>query len=296
MVVIDDLHFAPDEGRALFLALALAAPGHRMFVVGTARPGLPEAWTASVTRNDHASRVDLPRLGAADLSLLLADVFRSERLAEELALQIATKSDGNPFFVFEIIRELRDGEFVTQEPDGTWVRTRDIGEIQIPSSVMDLIQARIAELEEEDRELLDVAACWGFEFDPTLVAAALGMGVLPALRRFGRIEKEERLVRSVGRRYVFDHHQVEEALYAGLFEPLRERYHAALAAALEAREGAAEKDPKELDGEVVVELCEHFLRSGRGERALRYLDRALDHLKSRYQNDAEWRSRSGPRG
>ena len=126
VVVIDD-HFAPDEGRALFLALALAAPGHRMFVVGTARPGLPEAWTASVTRNDHASRFDLPRLGAKDLDLLLADVFRSERLAEELALQIATKSDGNPFFVIEIVRELRAGEFVTQGADGTWVRTTTSG-------------------------------------------------------------------------------------------------------------------------------------------------------------------------
>jgi len=286
VVVIDDLHFAPDEGRALFLALALAVPGHRMFVVGTARPGLPEAWTASVTRNDHASRLDLPRLGANDLARLLTDVFRSERLAEELALQIAAKSDGNPFFVFEIIRELRDGEFVTQEADGTWVRTRNIGEIQIPSSVMDLIRARIAELEKEDRELLDVAACWGFEFDPTLVAAALGMEVLPALRRFGLIERRERLVRSAGRRYVFDHHQVQEALYAGLFEPLRERYHAALATALEARDGAVEKDPKELDGAVAVALCEHFLRGGQGRRALRYLDAALDHLEGGYQNAA----------
>jgi serine/threonine protein kinase/tetratricopeptide (TPR) repeat protein len=286
VVMIDDLHFAPEEGRALFLALALAAPGHRLLLVGTARPGVPEAWTASVTRPNHASRFDLPRLEAKDLAHLLTDVFRSERLAEELTLQIATKSDGNPFFVFEIVRGLREGEFVTQGPDGTWVRTRDIGEIQIPSSVMDLIQARIAELEEEDRELLDVAACWGFEFDPTLVAEALGMGVLPALRRFGQIEKVERLVRSAGRSYVFDHHQVQEALYAGLFEPLRERYHAALAGALEVREAAAEKDPKELDGGVAVALGEHFLRGGHGERALRYLDRAIDHLRKRNQNVA----------
>jgi len=286
VVMIDDLHFAPDEGRALFLALALAAPGHRLLLVGTARPGLPEAWTASVTRPDHASRFDLPRLGAKDLGHLLTDVFRSERLAEELALQIATKPDGNPFFVFEIVRELREGEFVTQEPDGTWVRTRDIRQIQIPSSVMDLIQARIAELEEKDRELLDVAACWGFEFDPTLVAEALRMGVLPSLRRFGRIEKRERLVRSAGRRYVFDHHQVQEALYAGLFEPLREQYHAALAGALEVRAAAAEKDLKELDGGVAVGLCEHFLRGGQGQRALRYLDAALSHLEQGYRNAA----------
>jgi hypothetical protein len=50
VVLIDDLHFAPDEGRALFAALALAAPGHRMLVIGTARPELSPAWVASITR------------------------------------------------------------------------------------------------------------------------------------------------------------------------------------------------------------------------------------------------------
>ena len=68
------------------------------------------------------------------------------------------KSDGNPFFAFEIIRGLREGQFITQKQDGTWVSTRVIDQIQIPSSVMDLIHARIADLTEEEKDLLDVAS------------------------------------------------------------------------------------------------------------------------------------------
>ena len=50
---------------------------------------------------------------------LLKDALRSEALATELAGEIALKSDGNPFFVFEILRGLREGQFLAQRPDGT---------------------------------------------------------------------------------------------------------------------------------------------------------------------------------
>jgi tetratricopeptide (TPR) repeat protein len=272
IVLMEDLHFAPEEGRAMFAALALAVPEHRILLVGTARPGVPEDWRANLERLDQVDRMELGRLGPKDLGKLLVDAFRSEKLAEELSLELATKSDGNPFFVFEIIRGLREGQFISQRPDGTWVTTRVIRDIQIPSSVQDLIQVRIADLDEEEQEILDVAACCGFEFDPRLVGEALGLRPVPALRRLGHLEKAHRLVRAAGPSFVFDHHQVQEALYAGISEPLREEYHATIAEALENRH----PDP---DGAVAVDLCEHFLEAGRGERALPHLNAALEHLE-----------------
>jgi hypothetical protein len=211
IILIDDLHFAPEEGRALMAALTLVVPGHPILLVGTTRPGLPEEWVAGVERLDHVTRLDLSRLGPKDLGALLVEAFGSEHLAMELGFQIATKSDGNPFFAFEILRGLREEHLISQRADGSWVKTQAIEQIQIPSSVQDLIQARISDLDEEDRDLLDVAACAGFEFDPGLVADALGINRIPALKRLGRIERKQRLIRSAGLRFVFDHHQVQEA-------------------------------------------------------------------------------------
>ncbi len=279
IVLVDDLHFAPEEGRALFTSVALAAPGHRVLLLGTMRPGVPEDWTAGVTRLDHATHLPLPRLGGKDVAALLVDAFRSERLAAELGFRIIEKSDGNPFFVFEIIRGLREGQFLAQGPDGSWHTTRIVEEIQVPSSVLDLVNARVADLGDDERNLLDVAACWGFEFDPLLVAAALGLERVPALQTLGRVEKRHRLVRSAGRRYQFDHHQVQEALYGALAEPLRESYHAALADVLERRLGG------NVTGDDAVALCEHLLAGAQGERALAYLGAALDHLEQGYQNN-----------
>jgi tetratricopeptide (TPR) repeat protein len=285
IVLIDDLHFAPEEGRALFAALALAVAGHRILLVGTARPEIDPKWLTAVERIG-ATRIALDRLGAKDLVGLLRDALRSEHLAEELAGKIATKSDGNPFFVFEILRALRDGSLIARRDDGTWIRTSEIREIKVPSTVVDLVQSRISGLGLDDRNVLEAAACVGFEFDPALVAAVLPLPLIPLLQRLGQIEKSHRLVRSVGRRFAFDHHQVAEVLSVGLSPPLREAYHARIAEAVESQSGALALDPSSLDGALCVELATHFFEGALGKRALRYLDGAMTHLERGYLNDA----------
>lgn len=285
IVLIDDLHFAPEDGRALFASLALAIPGHPILLVGTMRPGVPEDWIANIERLEHASRTVLSRLGPKDLVLLLKDSFRSEHVAKGLAGQIALKSDGNPFFAFEIIRGLREGQFITQKPDGTWVTTQAIKGIQVPSSVLDLVQARIGDLDDVEHEMLDVAACCGFHFDPMLVAEVVGQAQVSALRRLGRIERRHQLVRSVGRDYAFDHHQVQEVLYAGLNDRLREAYHAALGRALARRAESMAGDAAEIDDASAVRITEHLLAGGQGAEALPWFDPALVHLEHGYQNE-----------
>jgi tetratricopeptide (TPR) repeat protein len=284
VVLIDDLHFAPEGGRALFTSLAMAVPGHRVLLIGTTRPSPTSNWQGGLDRFGHTTRLMPQRLAAKDLVRLLEEAFQSQALAESLGLQIIVKSDGNPFFAFEIIRGLREGQFITQSDDGTWVTTRVIDEIQIPSSVLDLVNARVADLSEAERDVLDVACCWGFEFDPLTVGEVLGLGRIPLLKCLSHIERQHRLVRASGRRYVFDHHQVQEALYGSLSELLREEYHAALAEALETRTRAVDQDPEKLDGALCLDLCEHFLNGGRAESAARYADRALTHLEDGFLN------------
>jgi tetratricopeptide (TPR) repeat protein len=266
VVLIDDLHFAPTEGLALFLALSLSVPGHRVLLLGTARDGQLEEWSAALERPGHVDRRMLHRLGPRDLTMLLADAFGSESLARSLAFQISAKSDGNPFFIFEILQELRRQGSI-KEAGGRWSTTETIEKIGVPSSVIDLVQARLASLDTEDRELLDIAACIGFEFDPALVAEAAGAPLLGALKRFAQVERAHRVIRANGRTYQFDHHQFQETLHDRLFVQLREQYHVAIAAALENRE------PKP-----AIEISDHYLRGGTGERAEPYVRDAVEEL------------------
>ncbi|MCA9759724.1 MAG: tetratricopeptide repeat protein, partial [Candidatus Eisenbacteria bacterium] len=117
------------------------------------------------------------------------------------------------------------------------------------------------------------------------------------LRRLAAIECRHGLVRSSGRRFVFDHHEVQQALYDGQFAPLREQYHLALARVAEEREEATAAErtdssatphggDREQPGVVAAFVAEHFLRGGDGERARRHLGPAMRHLEGTYANDA----------
>jgi len=290
VLVIDDLHFAPDEGRGLFAALTVAIESHPVLLVGTSRLGGDREWAAELDRHEHVTRLEVGRLGEEEVHRLLEDAFGSKRLAEELAPKVALKSDGNPFFLFEILRGLREGQLLQQKPDGTWVSTVVLREIEIPSTVGDLIGVRVTDLEEEDRDLLNVAACCGHEFDPILVGEALGMRRIATLKRLAHMEEKHRLVRSAGDKFVFDHHQVQEHLYGTLPPPLAKEYHAALGETLEEISEAEDMEPdelrEELEGEVLASLCEHLFKGGRGKSGIRYLDYALDHYEQGYANQA----------
>jgi tetratricopeptide (TPR) repeat protein len=286
VIATEDLHHAPEEGRGLFAALALATAHHPILLVGTTRPGLPSSWMADLSRLGHVSHLTLARLAKTDLAALLAEVFPSAPLATTLIDGIAAQSDGNPFFVFELLGEIRRRGLIHRGADGNWVQVRAIAQAELPASVSDLIGARLSALRPGDRELLELAACAGFEFDPQLVAEAMGDGLIPALKRCARLDQEARLLRPAGRRYTFDHHLIQEHLYEGLFAPLREQYHAVLGEALEKRVDGGARDPGDLPGGVALDLCAHFLRGGRPTAAHRYLGAALDHLERTYQNAA----------
>ena len=240
LILIEDLHFAPTEALDLIASLARAISEHPILLVATTRPGLPEEWLEAVTRLEHTDELVVNRLASADLGRLLIDAFGSEVLSAELTPRIEEKTDGNPFFVFEVIQALREGQFMLLKDDGSWATRTSVLRIDIPSSVKDIIKTRIAALSEEDRDLLEVAACCGFTFDPKLISLALEEELIPTLKRLAHLEREHHLVRSSGPRFVFDHHQVQEVLYDAQPEMLREEYHAALGEGLEVQSGASE--------------------------------------------------------
>ncbi len=286
VVLIEDLHAAAVESRALFASLALAVRGHRLLLIGTTRPTLPVEWIADLERFQHTQRLVLPRLSAEDVELMLEDVFGSRRLAAELAPRMARKSDGNPFFVLELLKALRDGQIITKDRNGEWTSQPIYDNFEIPSSVRELIAARVSDLDEESRRLLDIASCSGVTFDPVLVAAAAGSPRVSVLRRLARIEHTHRLVRAMGPEFVFDQHQVRDALHESLSDETRSAMHAALANAIRDREREAGRSRQEAPGAVAFDLCRHALRARDPETVRACLAPALDNLEEGFQSEA----------
>ena len=284
--VVDDLHFAKPDSRRMMLSLARALEGCRVLLLVTTRPGLPEDEVAHFSRLPWFKRMLLDRLSPREVIEVLLDAFKSEVLAEKLGGKIAYKSDGVPFFVFEMIRGLKEGQFLRTLPDGTYVETKAVQEIQVPSAVRDLIEGRLRDLTKGERALLDVGAVQGFEFDADLMARVLDRRKVGILQDLAEMERRSGVVRSDGSGYRFDHHQIHEVVYEDLPAGLRQEYHAMLADALLERDGLGEADPAEVPGETAVFTAFHHLRGSRPREAVPWLMAALDHLGHAYRNEA----------
>ncbi|MHC4225077.1 MAG: ATP-binding protein, partial [Planctomycetota bacterium] len=278
--LIDDLHFAPRESRDVALSLSRAVEGHRALLVYTARPGVPEDERVHFDRLENFQKMQLARLSGREIIELLEDAFKSEALTDKLGAKIARKSDGVPFFVFEMIRGLKEGRFIKQELDGSYVLTKVVDDIEVPSAVRDIVAARLIDLSDADRDLLDAASVQGFEFESDYVAKVCDAPRIHVLRRLAALERRSGVVRSAGRAYRFDHHQIQDVLYTGLPQELREAYHTMLA------EACAEREGMQAQGEAAVFLATHYLQGSDPGRALPYVEPALDHLKRSYRSGA----------
>ncbi len=283
--VADDLHFASVDLRGVLRSLAGALDGHRILLVLVTRPGLPEGELAHFSRLSNFVRAPLGRLKQYAVIQLLREAFKSDALAEKLGTKIAAKSDGVPYFVFEMIRGLEEHGFLERRPGGRYVEASPIDEIRVPSAIRDLIEARIEDLSDGDRNLLDMAAVQGYEFDPALVAAMLELRRVDVLQRLSAMERRVGVVQADGALYRFDHHQIQELLYTDLAETLREEYHALLAAAYAREENITPERAPQLSGESALYLARHALLGCRPGDALPYLASALDHLARVYRSD-----------
>jgi tetratricopeptide (TPR) repeat protein len=113
----------------------------------------------------------------------------------------------------------------------------------------------------------------GFIFEPDLIAQILERRRIGVLRDLAEIERRRGIVRAARRAYRFDHHQIQEVVYAALPEGLRVEYQAMTAKAL-ARDGL-----DELQGERALRVARHHLHGGRTDEAAPLLERAVEYLR-----------------
>jgi len=269
--IFDDLHDAPAAALRHFEAMARVAANHRILIVATARPGLPDRITEQLARTGRLTRMSLEPLSPEAVAKIVGEAVDDELRAEELAGPIATKSGGNPYFLFSILAALR-AEGALSGP-GAGER------IVIPSEIRDLVGSRLRDLSRTERMVLDAAAVQGMRFDADRIAAVLEQPIIGVLQELAEMERQRGIVRAAGRLYRFGHSLLQEVVYTEMPVRLRGEYHLRLA---DARAQSLAETPT---GEEAEYLAHHYLRGALPERALPYLDTALDHVRARYMHE-----------
>ncbi len=287
LIFLDDIQWADPSTLNLFHYLARNTREDRILLLATYRPedllgsneGMPhhlELTLQNMSRESLFTDIRLERFGPEDTASVIEKALGSFQRQEDFTDRIFTETEGNPFFILEVLKLLAE-EGSLLEKDGTWELSQSMDELKLPSKIYDVVIRRLNRLLREQKDILECASVIGEEFGSDVVGTTLDINRINLLRNLGEIEKAHKLIHSGDKKYWFDHSKIREVLYNGINVELRSEYHKIVA------ESYLELY-RDRENEIVEELAHHFLESG-DRRAGNYLLMAGDKAKSRYANE-----------
>jgi class 3 adenylate cyclase len=312
---LDDLHWADHSSVAMLRHVARFAVGQRLLVLGTYRdaevgPGHPLAQALGALRREvEYQRVKLTGLEAKSVGQLL-DALAEHDVTGAIAAAIAAETDGNPFFIKEVLRHLvEEGRFF-RGADGRWATDRPIADLGIPEGVREVIDRRLSRLSGDTNKLLSAAALFEGTFRLDVLAGVAGLDEDIALDALDEALAAQLLVPADGiDTYGFAHALVRHTLADALSPSRRGRLHLRVADALEAAAGdASTARAGEIAGqyhratglagaergvEPALAAAAHAEGTGAHDEAARFLRMALDLLPEGDSRRARLLSRLG---
>ncbi len=243
LLVVDDLQWAAKPTLLLLRHVARFPEPMRVLVLGTYRDTeisrrhpLAEA-IADFRRLAGFVRLSLGGLDRTGVVTFMEEAAGQRLEADEdlaLAGAIHDETEGNPFFVKEVLRHLTETGAIRHR-DGRWMAGLPIGDLGIPEGVRDVVGRRLSRLSEATNHLLDHAAVIGLEFETAVLrdSANLDQERLTAAIDEAVSARLVSEVPGIGARYRFSHALVRDTLYAELSGPRRTTLHKRVAEAIE---------------------------------------------------------------
>ncbi|MGH7894406.1 MAG: ATP-binding protein, partial [Candidatus Binatia bacterium] len=243
LLVLDDLHWAGKPALLLLRHLVRSPDPAALLVVVTYRDtdlGRTHPLTevmADLRREAGVERVPLRGLDGEGVRAMV-EAAAGMSLAEPgraLAAVIARETEGNPFFVQEILRHLVETGALRRGADGQWMSDLEVHQLAIPEGIREVVGRRLSRLSETANHVLAAAAVVGREVDVGVLEAlgeAPSEAVLDALDEACRARL---LVENDARpgRFAFSHAVVRQTLLEELGTTRRVRLHLKIGEAIE---------------------------------------------------------------
>ena len=279
ILVLQDLHWIDGSSTAVLGQIAVEVPGLRLLVLVAQREG----WTPPWSDLGWPERINLRPLPVEDAAVLAATVLGNVPLSVELESYLAERAGGNPFFVEELSRSLRESGAL-QQREGCMQLIPDVAQ-RLPTTLAEVLQARLDHLEAPVKSMAQVGSVIGRSFAARLLAEVLGEAesTLEApLRALQQAEIAFPRGYSPGgsplfeQEYSFKHVTMREVAYNTLVRKRRQELHLKTARAITALY------PSE---EYIETIAYHYLRTDADVEAAECFEKAGDRATSIYAND-----------
>jgi len=281
VIVFEDLHWIDAESQAFLDGLVRALHGTRLLLLVNYRPGYQHDW---------AGRSDYRLLRIGGLPADTADELMDALLGPDLSLQplkrlLVERTEGNPFFIEEIVWALRDTNAL-EGSRGAYRLARAVDALRVPATVQAVLAARIDRLPDDVKRLMQHAAVIGLDIPFALLREVSGVSTPDLRGALARLQADEflyetRLFPDI--EYTFRHTLTHDVAYGSVVTERRKLLHARIAEAIE-RLYAGRL------GEQVERLAHHSSRAEAWATAVGYLRQAGDKAlgRSATREAAEW--------
>jgi tetratricopeptide (TPR) repeat protein len=278
VLVFEDLQWIDKASMGMIGYLFKYIPGSRLFLILTYRPDFTPAWETK----SYYSQITLSQHPKGEIFKFLTYLFRNEIVDPYLEQLIVDKTEGNPFFIEEFVKSMLDLGII--EKVSKKYRLKKVrSEIEIPSTIQEVIMARVDKLPEPAKELIQLCAAIEREFSYELIEKVFSRS-REDLNSLLSILLDQELIYVRGAfphsDYVFHHSLVREVIYNSILLKKRRELHARIADAIISLYG---DKPVKYYGL----LAEHYLLSNKYETAIEYLELAIKkEAKAALLNDA----------
>ena len=265
LMVLEDAHWLDPTSRELFDQIVDRLQRLPVLLVVTFRPVLSPPWIGF----PHVTLLTLNRLTQPQARLLVERVAGGKALPSEVIEQILARTEGVPLFTEELTKTVLESSLLDDVGD-RYVLAGPLPPLAIPATLHNSLMARLDRLAPVMKEVAQIGACLGREFDHELLSAVVPLPEAELQAALDQLVAAELVFRRgvpPATTYIFKHALVRDAAYESLLRKRRQALHARIASAIETRFAQMlEAQPERVAG--------HFSEAGLPDKAIGYWLRA----------------------
>jgi len=262
VMATEDLHWIDKSSEDALKYFLESIPGARVLLIFTYRPEFVHTWGG---RSYH-NQITLNRLSNRESLFMVAHLLGTQEIDKDLEKLILEKTEGVPFFIEELLKSLKDLKIIERK-DSKYQLAKDVKAMAIPSTIQEMIMARVDSLPDATRTVLQTGSVIEREFPYDLIKWVTGLPEQPLLTHLSALKDSELLYeRGIYPQtsYIFRHALSREVVYDSILGKKKKELH-----------GEIGKGIEELYKDSLAEhygvLAEHFFVSENFAKSAEYL-------------------------
>jgi class 3 adenylate cyclase/tetratricopeptide (TPR) repeat protein len=231
IIAFEDLHWLDKSSEDVLRNQLENIPGSRVLLIFTYRPEFVHTWGAKSYHN----QLTLHRLSNRESLEMVNHILGTKEIEKALEELILEKTEGVPFFIEEFIKSLKDLKII-EKKENAYRLSKNTQHVTIPSTIQDVIMARVDSLPEGAKEVLQTGSAIEREFSHGLIKHIIGFPGQELLSHLSALKDSELLYeRGIypHTTYIFKHTMTREVVYDSILTKRKKRLHEQIGSAIE---------------------------------------------------------------